>query len=59
MDFKGKADFLTITKKVSNSYIKKVVVGAHSGFFRVVVYFDAKYMYKVKKMDEGVLVELY
>ena len=59
MDFKRNTDFLTITKMLSNSFIKKVVVGSHNGFYRVVVYFDAKYMYKVKKQEEGILVELY
>jgi len=59
MDFKGNSSFLTMTKKLTNSYIKKVVVGSHSGFYRIVVYFDARYSYKVKKSDEGIIVELY
>jgi len=58
LDFKRNVDFLTIQKKVKNSFVKKIVVGAHSGFYRVVVYFDAKYSYKVKKDINGVLIEL-
>ncbi len=58
LDFKRKVDFLTIEKKLKNSYVKKIVVGAHTGFYRVVVYFDAKYSYKVKKDINGVLIEL-
>ncbi len=59
MDFKKNVDFLTVTKNIKNSYIKKVVVGAHEGFYRVVIYFDSKYSYKTKKSDEGIIVELY
>jgi hypothetical protein len=58
MDFKRDADFLTIKKTVKNSYVKKVVVGNHDGYYRVVIYFDAKYMYKIKKTDEGVKIEI-
>ncbi len=58
LDFKRNVDFLTIQKILKNSFVKKVVVGAHSGFYRVVVYFDAKYSYKIKKDINGVLVEL-
>lgn len=58
LDFKRKVSFLTIQKVVKNSFVKKVVVGAHTGFYRVVVYFDAKYSYNVKKDINGVLVEL-
>ena len=58
LDFKRNADFLTIQKTLKNSFVKKVVVGSHSGFYRVVVYFDAKYSYNVKKDINGVLIEL-
>jgi len=58
LDFKKNVDFLTLKKTLKNSFVKKVVVGAHSGFYRVVVYFDTKYSYKVKKDINGVLIEL-
>jgi len=58
LDFKRNVDFLTIQKKINNSFVQKVVVGSHTGFYRVVVYFDTKYSYKVKKDINGVLVEL-
>ncbi len=58
LDFKRDVDFLTIQKQIKNSFVKKVVVGSHSGFYRVVVYFDAKYSYNVKKDINGVLIEL-
>jgi len=58
LDFQRDADFLTVKKLVSNSYVKKVVVGNHEGYYRVVIYFDAKYMYNVKKTDEGIKIEI-
>ncbi len=58
LDFKRNADFLTVKKYLKNSIVKKVVVGNHSGYYRVVIYFDAKYMYKIKKTDEGIKIEL-
>ena len=58
LDFKRNVNFLTIQKIVKNSFVKKVVVGAHNGFYRVVIYFDAKYSYNVKKDINGVLIEL-
>jgi hypothetical protein len=58
LDFQRDADFLTIKKTVTNSYVKKVVVGNHNGYYRVVIYFDAKYMYKISKTDEGIKIEI-
>jgi len=58
LDFKRDADFLTIKKQLSDSIVKKVVVGNHNGYYRVVIYFDAKYMYKITKTDDGVKIEL-
>jgi len=58
LDFKRKADFLTIKKTLKNSIVKKVVVGNHKGYYRVVIYFDTKYMYKIKQISEGIKIEL-
>ena len=58
VDFKKDADFLTIKKDLKNSFVKKVVVGNHDGYYRVVIYFDTKYMYKLKKVDEGIKIEI-
>jgi hypothetical protein len=59
LDFKRDADFLTIKRVIKNSIIKKVVVGNHSGYYRVVLYFDANYKCKITEMDEGLKIELY
>ena len=58
LDFKKNVDFLTIKKILKNSFVKKVIVGSHNEFYRVVVYLDATYSYKVKKDINGVLIEL-
>jgi hypothetical protein len=59
LDFKRDADFLTIKRIIKNSIVKKVVVGNHNGYYRVVLYFDANYKYKITQMDEGIKIELY
>jgi len=58
LDFKRDADFLTLTKTISDSVVKKVVVGNHNGYYRVVLYFDAKYAYRIKVIEGGVKIEL-
>jgi hypothetical protein len=59
LDFKKDATFITIKKTISNSFLKKVVVGNHNWYYRVVLYFDANYKYKIAKTQEGVKIELY
>ncbi len=58
LDFRKDADFLTIKKYLKNSFVKKVIVGNHRGYYRVVIYFDAKYMYKLTKTTEGIKIEI-
>jgi len=55
-DFKANKSFLTYTKK-TNTFIKKIVIGNHSGFYRVVLYTDGVYKPIIKKTAEGYLVE--
>ncbi|GAX86989.1 conserved hypothetical protein [Lebetimonas natsushimae] len=59
LDFKRNADFLTIKRTIKKSVVKKVVVGNHNGYYRVVLYFDANYKYKIQEMDEGIKIEIY
>jgi len=56
IDFKADKNFLTFTKK-TNSFIKKIVIGNHSNFYRVVLYLDGAYKANIKKNDEGYLIE--
>jgi len=56
VDFKADKNFLTF-KKNTNSFIKKIILGNHSGFYRVVLYLDGTYKTNIKKTDEGYLIE--
>ena len=58
LDFKRKSDFPTIRRKI-NTFVTKVIVGSHSLFYRVVLYLDANYDYKVKKEDKGIRIDFY
>jgi len=58
LDFQKDADFLTIKKILKNFFIKKIIVGNHDGYYRVVIYFDAKYMYKLSKTNEGIKIDI-
>ena len=57
LDFKRYSNFPTIKKRISDKFLKKVVVGAHGKYYRVVLYFDANYKYKLTKTIEGVKIE--
>ena len=56
IDFQANKNFLTF-KKQTNSFIKKIVLGNHNGFYRVVLYLDGTYKASIKKTDEGYLIE--
>jgi hypothetical protein len=56
LDFKANKNFLTYSK-TTDTFIKKIVLGNHAGFYRVVLYLDGTYKTNIKKTDEGYLVE--
>jgi len=56
IDFQANKNFLTF-KKQTNSFIKKIVLGNHNSFYRVVLYLDGTYKASIKKTDEGYLIE--
>jgi len=56
LDFKANKTFLTYTKSL-NSFIKKIVLGNHDGFYRVVLYTDGVYKPVIKKTTEGYLID--
>jgi hypothetical protein len=55
-DFKANRNFLTYNKQL-NSFIKKIVIGNHDGFYRVVLYTDGVYKPIIKKVDKGYLID--
>jgi len=57
LDFDNDTDFPTVEKKISKTFLTKAAVGSHIGFYRVVLYFDSNYKFKVTKNVEGVMIE--
>ena len=58
LDFKREANFLTTQKNLKDHFVKKIVVGNHKGYYRVAIFFDAKYLYKITKTKKGIKIEL-
>jgi hypothetical protein len=56
LDFKANKKFLTYRKTI-NSFIKKVVIGNHSNFYRVVLYTDGVYKPIIKTTTEGYMID--
>ncbi|NPA54826.1 MAG: AMIN domain-containing protein [Epsilonproteobacteria bacterium] len=56
LDFKADKDFLTYTKD-THTFITKLVLGNHEGFYRLVIYLDGAYNTKLIKQKDGYLVE--
>ena len=57
LDFKSNRNFLVYKKELVNSFIQKVIVGNHDGYYRVVLYLDAKYKTDVMNTPEGFLID--
>lgn len=50
LDFKKSSkDFLTKTKELKNSLLKKIIIGSHGKFYRVVLQLDKKYKYSIRQ----------
>ena len=56
IDFRANKNFLTFSKD-TNSFIKKIVLGNHNGFYRIVLYLDGAYKIVTKHNNEGYLLE--
>lgn len=58
LDFQRDADFRTYTFKAKGAF-KKITLGNHEHYYRVVIELDGRYIYKVKKIDKGYKLELH
>ena len=59
-DFKRETDLRSYVKKGdASSVFKKITVGTHTGYYRVVVELDGSYAYSVKKESEGYRIVLH
>ena len=55
-DFSREIDMRSYMKKITaKGIIKRVRIGNHDGFYRVVIELDGYYAYQVNKIDEGYL----
>lgn len=59
VDLKRNVSFYTKIIALKNLPFKKIVIGNHGKFYRVVMQLDGKYRYKIKKNSNGYLVELF
>jgi hypothetical protein len=58
-DFKRDTDIRSYVKSVGKgSYFKKIRVGTHKGYYRVVIELDGYYQYRVKKTASGYIFTL-
>jgi len=58
-DFKGDTDIGSFIKKLKEkSVFKKIHVGTHDGYYRVVVQLDGYYQYKITKIKGGYIFTL-
>lgn len=58
IDFKRDANFLTFKKVLRDSIVTKIHIGNHDGFYRVVIYLDGKYLYRLHKTAGGYRIEI-
>ena len=58
IDFKRSVNLKSVVKKNNRSIFKKVNLGTHKDYYRVVVELDGKYRYGVKKISNGYLFKL-
>lgn len=54
-DFKRDIDIRSYEKSIKNSIVKRVRLGNHKGYYRVVIELDGYYRYKVKEINGGYL----
>lgn len=58
IDFKKDTEIKGLIKKVEGNIFKKVRIGNHDGYYRVVVELDGHYRHDFKKVADGYLIEL-
>lgn len=58
LDFKKDAKLGAYIKSNKNSIFKKIRIGNHSGYYRVVVELDGYYRYHLKSLANGLILQL-
>ncbi|MCR8697075.1 MULTISPECIES: AMIN domain-containing protein [Campylobacter] len=58
MDFSRSSDFTTKTIKIDKGPLKKATIGAHKGYYRVVLFLDGNYHYAIRQSGNGYTLTL-
>ena len=58
MDFNKNSEFNTQTIKVYKGPLKKITIGAHKGYYRVVLFLDGNYHYGLRQSGNGYTLTL-
>ncbi|TQR30304.1 AMIN domain-containing protein [Campylobacter sp. MIT 99-7217] len=58
LDFQNNSTFPTKTLDFDKSPFKKIVFGSHKGYYRIVIYLDGKYNYRLEKDASGYVLYL-
>lgn len=58
IDFKREVSFYTKVYDLKTKYFKSITLGKHSGYYRVVIELDGKYLYNKQKVKDGYIFTL-
>ena len=59
LDFARQTSFKSISQRLKlGTPFKRLDLGSHKGYYRLVIYLDGKYNYKISKDDSGYVVNL-
>ena len=58
VDFKREISFYTKVYNLKTKYFKSITLGKHSGYYRVAIELDGKYLYSKQKVKDGYIFTL-
>lgn len=58
IDFKKDIRFFKKSLELKDSFFTKIAIGNHDKYYRVIIYLDSFYDYKIEKKEKGYLIEL-
>ncbi|MBL0702921.1 MAG: AMIN domain-containing protein [Sulfurospirillum sp.] len=58
IDFKKELSFYTKVYKLERKFFKSISIGKHSGYYRVAIELDGRYLYSAEKVEDGYLFKL-
>ena len=58
LDFKKEISFYTKVYNLKTKFFKSIAIGKHDGYYRVAIELDGKYLYDLKTVSKGYLINL-